>query len=546
MDRNPTDMANEVFPAEPDRIALYPAAGQQRVIAALRQDVTAGRHLLCITGPAGSGKTVLLRALRQSFKQGLVGLVEHPTPGRLLVDMANALHLDATDGNEPLLRRRIVMMLSMADQSHQSIVQIVDAADTLPIEDLNLLLHFFPPGHATVILAGSAAPETWLAGCSTSVGVAHIDDCYRLEPLSEEETAEYIRHRLRVAGLPDDVFQPAVLATIHQRSGGLPGRINQCSAEMLAHAGVQGIARIAKPVPVPTPLPRTSPDETFSDKIAITPIRERRRAVLPAQSFVAPREAHYAAEPPPGRARRLRRSVQVWRALAILSGIALVIVSTQDAWIEYLPSKRAVSSDFAELFVEPATPLENSGRPERPTRKLVQPKASDGPAAPAETPNAARRSSDFAALHTAPLQNAEPEMPLLPDAKDSATPLPKSTTVAPTTVEPERNSKSDTAANAPSDAPSDAPGDDQKPGAKTDRADADKDSVKPRSARATVSTRPHRPEIARLYAVRAEYEWRNGELGAAAVSIQRGLANDPGNPRLLEMRALLQQVIQEP
>jgi type II secretory pathway predicted ATPase ExeA len=61
MDLDLCKIAIEVFPEAPDCIALFSAVGQQRVVAALQQDVAAGRHLLCISGPAGSGKTVLLR-----------------------------------------------------------------------------------------------------------------------------------------------------------------------------------------------------------------------------------------------------------------------------------------------------------------------------------------------------------------------------------------------------------------------------------------------------------------------------------------------------
>ena len=100
-------IAIEVFPEAPDCIALFPAVGQQRVVAALQQDVAAGRHLLCISGPAGSGKTLLLRDLRQSFRRGLVGMVEQPVPGRVLFDVAKSLQLGAEDDNEITLRRRL-------------------------------------------------------------------------------------------------------------------------------------------------------------------------------------------------------------------------------------------------------------------------------------------------------------------------------------------------------------------------------------------------------------------------------------------------------
>jgi hypothetical protein len=59
-------------------------------------------------------------------------------------------------------------------------------------------------------------------------------------------------------------------------------------------------------------------------------------------------------------------------------------------------------------------------------------------------------------------------------------------------------------------------------------------------------THAQRREIARLYAERAEYELHKGEEGAASLSIQRGLSNDPGNPRLLEMRTKVLEALRQP
>ncbi|MFP5505205.1 MAG: hypothetical protein ACLGH6_03330, partial [Gammaproteobacteria bacterium] len=62
-------------------------------------------------------------------------------------------------------------------------------------------------------------------------------------------------------------------------------------------------------------------------------------------------------------------------------------------------------------------------------------------------------------------------------------------------------------------------------------------------AASTPLTSAQRREVARLYAQRAEYEWRNGDLAAAAVSVGRGLDSDPGNPQLLALRARLRQAM---
>jgi hypothetical protein len=50
---------------------------------------------------------------------------------------------------------------------------------------------------------------------------------------------------------------------------------------------------------------------------------------------------------------------------------------------------------------------------------------------------------------------------------------------------------------------------------------------------------PDGARIARIYADRADYEWRRGKLADAAKSVELGLLSDPRSRRLLELRALL-------
>ena len=58
---------------------------------------------------------------------------------------------------------------------------------------------------------------------------------YHLYPLSRAETADYIRHRLAVAGVQVDLFSSSALRLIHRLSGGVPRRINTlCERALLA------------------------------------------------------------------------------------------------------------------------------------------------------------------------------------------------------------------------------------------------------------------------------------------------------------------------
>ena len=57
---------------------------------------------------------------------------------------------------------------------------------------------------------------------------------YHLKSLSQEETREYIRHRLEVADVRHEIFDEGALAEIYKYSGGVPRRINNiCDMALL-------------------------------------------------------------------------------------------------------------------------------------------------------------------------------------------------------------------------------------------------------------------------------------------------------------------------
>ncbi|HID23027.1 MAG TPA: hypothetical protein EYP14_11585 [Planctomycetaceae bacterium] len=55
-----------------------------------------------------------------------------------------------------------------------------------------------------------------------------------LQPLSEEETAAYVRHRLQTAGAEAEIFDEPALRQLHVASDGVPRRINRlCDLALL-------------------------------------------------------------------------------------------------------------------------------------------------------------------------------------------------------------------------------------------------------------------------------------------------------------------------
>lgn len=644
--------------------AEYPAAGHQRVLAALQRDLSERRHLLCVIGPWGSGKTALLRALRRTVQGGLVGFIEQPTPGQLLVDLAKSMQLDVNGSNESLLRRRIVMLLAMVDQQKQPIIQIVDAADTLTRDDLNLLLHFFPPGHASLVLAAETPPDAWLAGCASAAGEPQVDFRYELDGWSAAETADYIRHRLRSVSLSEDYFDPALLALIQQRSGGRPGLVNRLALEAMASAtgvlaerrsdaeaeGVADTVEIADAAVIASAdtsigtyaetsvgvsadtVDRNTPVETSSD----TPVRSS--AAISADASIdvsadtsvdqhaAPAgtgvpteeedepqtatqiEAVYAQAPRPSsivaaadsgavsterastrrpateavvrsatapatvherrrrettlrpvipahgtdyeevrlsrRTRRLRRSVRIWRGMAALAFVVLAAVLIQDGWRYFMHPDRITFSgarDEDKEFLPGAERVGRDGGHTDTQAEVARRMLRATPGIPPDFMDPAAQDTDFAALHAPSAREREAIREPSPSA-GTATPAPAA---QPPTHGADQTRPASAASGSNADTESRDAATRKQSGADSDRASTGAAPQETAPAAGAPLTRAQREDIGRLYAERAEYEWRNGQIGAAALSVRRGLESDPDNPQLLQMRTMLQGLMEE-
>ena len=116
---------------------------------------------------------------------------------------------------------------------------IVDEAQKLPVQVLDQvkrLTRLAEEAPLQVVLVG----QLGLTDSLRSPDLRSLDERvtirYRLRPLSVAETAEYVRHRLTVAGGESSVtFTPKSLQRVHRATGGNPRLINLvCDRALLA------------------------------------------------------------------------------------------------------------------------------------------------------------------------------------------------------------------------------------------------------------------------------------------------------------------------
>jgi len=222
----------------------YPGESHQGALHKLRYAIENRRGAALLSGPAGSGKTLMVHTLWKQLADEYSPRVHVVFPDmpadQLLAYLADELTGQRTE-TTPTVREsvsRIEACLKENAREGKHAVIVIDEAQTLAqrggLDTLRLLLNFevdLKPA-VTILLVGQPALlpqverspefESWLGA-----------KCV-LTAFSSAETAAYIAHRLRAAGCNEPMFEDKALEAIHYHSGGVPRNINRiCDLALL-------------------------------------------------------------------------------------------------------------------------------------------------------------------------------------------------------------------------------------------------------------------------------------------------------------------------
>lgn len=199
-------------------------------------DKGGGGGFVQLTGEVGTGKTTLSRLLLEQLPADTrIALVLNPRQNaiELLETICEELHIDIAGkrGSAKALVDALNAHLLEAYAQGLRVVLLIDEAQNLPadaLEQVRLLTNLETDTQKLlqILLLGQPELRAMLAKPELRQLAQRITARFHLTPLDAKETAEYLRHRWRVAGGERFPFDTKAVQRLHARAGGVPRLIN--------------------------------------------------------------------------------------------------------------------------------------------------------------------------------------------------------------------------------------------------------------------------------------------------------------------------------
>jgi general secretion pathway protein A len=224
------------FRLTPDSEFLYMSGAHSRAKAYMDYTVWNREGFVVITGEIGCGKTTLIQKLLSELDENVLVAKIFQTQ----LDEVEFLQAVLVEfGLNPFNAKKVELidMLNtfLLDNFHElkQLVLIVDDAHNLSLkvlEEIRMLsgLETRKEKVLHVILVGQPSLNDALDSQEMEQLMQRVRLRYHIKSLSENDTRDYILHRLTIAGVedPKKIFTPDTIPIIYKYTGGLPRLIN--------------------------------------------------------------------------------------------------------------------------------------------------------------------------------------------------------------------------------------------------------------------------------------------------------------------------------
>lgn len=247
------------FSIAPDPHYLFMSERHREALAHLLYGLGGGGGFVLLTGEIGAGKTTVCRCFLEQIPADChVAYIFNPklTVLELLKTVCDEFRIAPPPAGAAATVKDYVDVLNafllQAHAAGRNSVLVIDEAQNLSadvLEQLRLLTNLETSERKLlqIVLIGQPELRTMLASPALEQLAQRVIARFHLDALSPPETAQYVAHRLAVAGLQTALpFDRDALARVHQRSRGVPRRINLLCDRALLGAYAHGSARVGR------------------------------------------------------------------------------------------------------------------------------------------------------------------------------------------------------------------------------------------------------------------------------------------------------------
>ena len=228
-------LAEAPFSIAPNPQYLYMSTRHREALAHLLYGIHGNGGIILLTGEVGTGKTTVSRCLLEQLPENVdTAFILNPklNPDELLASICDDLLIDypAAASTRVLVDRLNAYLVNTVNNDRQSLL-IIDEAQNLSVEVLEQLrlltnLETNERKLLQIILIGQPELLEKLSQQALRQLCQRITARFHLEALNRLEVAEYIAHRLSIAGARANFFSASAMRHVFQLSAGIPRVIN--------------------------------------------------------------------------------------------------------------------------------------------------------------------------------------------------------------------------------------------------------------------------------------------------------------------------------
>jgi MSHA biogenesis protein MshM len=240
------------FGITPDTSFFFACRSTQEALNTLLIAVANGEGFIKITGEVGTGKTLLCRKFLSTLgPQWVSAYIPNPNlePRGLQLALADELGVSGESLEPHRLEKELMQRLLDIARQGKRVVLCMDETQAMPmgtLETVRLLTNLETEKRKLlqVVLFGQPELDRKLASESVRQLRQRITFQHTLKALAQNEVADYVAHRLTIAGYSGPaLFANGALKSLHMASRGVPRLVNILALKTLLLVYGEGTQR---------------------------------------------------------------------------------------------------------------------------------------------------------------------------------------------------------------------------------------------------------------------------------------------------------------